>query len=116
MEVTMPWTEITRAQYRRDGLRFASDMTDAEWALIGRRLPPRRAWGRARKRVLRKVVEAMLYILAPGCQWRALPSDFPPRSTVQGYFYAWRDTGLWRRIVSKLVRRGGPGRTRRATR
>src|SRR6185436_3793210 len=65
MEVTMPWTEITRAQYRRDGLRFASDMTDAEWALIARRLPPRRRLGRPRKTDLRKVVEAMLYILPP---------------------------------------------------
>ena len=86
----MPWTEITRAQYRREGLRFASDMTDAEWALIARRLPPRRRLGRRRKTDLRRVVEAILYILTTGCQWRALPSDFPPRSTVQGYFYRWR--------------------------
>ena len=111
----MPWTEITRAQYRRDGLRFASDMTDAEWALIARRLPPRRRLGRPRKTDLRKVVEAMLYILATGCQWRALPSDFPPRSTVQGYFYAWRDSGVWRRIVSSLVRRARRALGRRPT-
>jgi transposase len=111
----MPWTEITRAQYRRDGLRFASDMTDAEWALIARRLPPRRRLGRPRTTDLRKVVEAMLYILATGCQWRALPSDFPPRSTVQGYFYAWRDTGVWRRIVSALVRRARRALGRRPT-
>jgi putative transposase len=101
----MPWTEITRAQYQRDGLRFASDMTDAEWALIARRLPARRRLGRPRTTDLRRVVEAILYILATGCQWRALPGDFPPRSTVQGYFYAWRDTGWWRRVVTALVRR-----------
>jgi putative transposase len=105
MEVSMPWTEITRAQYRRDGLRYASDMTDAEWALIARRLSRRRRLGRPRTTNLRRVVEAILYVLATGCQWRALPSDFPPRSTVQGYFYAWRDTGLWRRVVTALVRR-----------
>ena len=91
----MPWTEITRAQYQREGLRFASDMTDAEWALIARRLPARRRLGRPRMTDLRRVVEAILYVLATGCQWRALPGDFPPRSTVQGYFYTWRDTGLW---------------------
>jgi putative transposase len=101
----MPWTEITRAQYRREGLRFASDMTDAEWALIVRRFPARRRLGRPRTTDLRRVVEAILYILATGCQWRALPDDFPPRSTVQGYFYTWRDTGLWHRIVAALVRR-----------
>lgn len=101
----MPWTEITRAQYQREGLRFASDMTDAEWALIARRLPARRRLGRPRTTDLRRIVEAILYVLATGCQWRALPSDFPPRSTVQGYFYTWRDTGLWQRIVTALVRR-----------
>jgi transposase len=101
----MPWTEITRLQYRRDGLRFASDMTDAEWALIARFLPPRRRLGRPRRTDLRRVIEAILYVLATGCQWRALPGDFPPRSTVQGYFYAWRDTGWWQRIVTALVRR-----------
>jgi len=101
----MPWTETTRADYRRDGLRYASDFTDAEWALIVRLLPHRRRLGRPRTTDLRRVVEAISYVLATGCQWRALPSDFPPRSTVQGYFYAWRDTGVWRRIVSKLVQR-----------
>jgi putative transposase len=94
----MPWTEITRVQYGREGLRFASDMTDAEWSLIARR-----RLGRPRTTNLRRVVEAILYVLATGCQWRALPSDFPPRSTVQGYFYAWRDTGWWQSIVTALV-------------
>ena len=73
----MPWTEITRSQYLRSGLRYASDMTDAEWRLIARRLPPRRRLGRPRKVDLRKVVEAILYILSTGCQWRALPQRVP---------------------------------------
>ena len=100
----MPWTKITRAQYLRNGLRYASDMTDAEWGLIARKLPPRRRLGRPRKVDLRKVVEAVLFILSTGCQWRALPREFPPYSTVQGYFYAWRDTRRWHRIVRALVR------------
>lgn len=101
----MPWTKITRAQYRRDGLRYASDMTDEEWALIAHRLPPRQRLGRPRKVRLRSVVEAILFILSTGCQWRALPKDFPPYSTVQGYFYAWRDSGRWQAIVHALVLR-----------
>ena len=101
----MPWTETTRADYLRNGLRYASDMTDAEWRLIARRLPPRRRLGRPREVDLRKVIEAILFILSTGCQWRALPREFPPYSTVQGYFYAWRDSGLWQRIVRALVRR-----------
>jgi transposase len=99
----MPWTEITRAEYQRSGLRYASDMTDAEWALIVRRLPRRRRLGRPREVDLREVLQAILYILSTGCQWRALPKDFPPYSTVQGYFYAWRDTGRWQKIVTALV-------------
>jgi putative transposase len=99
----MPWTEITRAQYLRAGLRYASDMTDEEWRLIARRLPRPCRLGRPRRVDLRRVVEAILYILSSGCQWRALPREFPPYSTVQGYFYAWRDTGRWHRIVKTLV-------------
>lgn len=101
----MPWTKITRAQYRRDGLRYASDMTDEEWALIVRQLPPRQRLGRPRKVCLRSVVEAVLFILSTGCQWRSLPKEFPPYSTVQGYFYAWRDNGRWQKIVAVLVQR-----------
>lgn len=100
----MPWTKITRAQYQRSGLRYASDLTDAEWALIARKMPPRRRLGRPRQVDLREVVQAIFYILSTGCQWRALPRDFPPYSTVQGYFYAWRDTSRWHRIVRALVR------------
>jgi putative transposase len=100
----MPWTEITRTEYQRSGLRYASDMTDAEWALIARRLPPRRRLGRPREVDLRAVLQAILYILSTGCQWRALPKEFPPYSTVQSYFYAWRDSGRWQKIVTALVR------------
>jgi len=100
----MPWTKITRIQYQRNGLRYASDLTDAEWALIARKMPRRQRRGRPRQVDLREVVQAIFYILSSGCQWRALPSEFPPYSTVQGYFYAWRDSGRWHRIVRALVR------------
>jgi putative transposase len=101
----MPWTKTTRKQYRRDGLRYASDLTDAEWKLIVRLLPKPRRVGRPREVDLRVVMNAMLYILATGCQWRALPKDFPPFTTVQYYFYNWRDTQVWRRINRALVER-----------
>jgi transposase len=101
----MPWTKTTRKQYRRNGLRYASDLTDREWQLIARLLPKPRRVGRPREVDLRVVINAMLYILATGCQWRALPKDFPPFTTVQYYFYNWRDTQLWRRINRVLVER-----------
>lgn len=80
----MAWTEITRPHYVRDGLRYASDLTEAEWKLIEPLMPPRRLIGRPRKTDLRAVVNAILYMASTGCQWRQLPRDFPPRSTVQG--------------------------------
>jgi putative transposase len=101
----MCWTEITREQYRRDGLRYASDTTDSEWKLIEPSMPARCRRGRPREIDLRVIINAILYIAASGCQWRALPKDFPPCSTVQYYFYKWRGSGLWRRINSDLVRR-----------
>jgi len=101
----MPWTETTRRQYRRDGLRYASDMTDAEWGLIAPHLPPARRLGRPRTTELRAVVDGLLYILATGCQWRLLPRDFPPYSTVQRFFYRWRADGLWQRINHDLMMR-----------
>jgi transposase len=86
------WTEITQPQYRRDGLRYASDVTDEEWALIEALLPLPRKLGRPRTTEMREVVNALLYMLTTGCQWRLLPKEFPPFSTVQRFFYRWRDT------------------------
>jgi putative transposase len=105
MEAQMSWTEITRKQYRRDHLRYASDTTDAEWFLLAGLLPAPCRRGRPREVDLRAVMNAVLYILSTGCQWRALPKDFPPRSSVQYYFYNWRDARIWQRINRELVRR-----------
>ena len=99
----MAWTETTRAQYRRDGLRYASDLTDDEWALIEPHLPAPAKVGRPRKTDLRRVIEALLYMASTGCQWRAIPKEFPPYSTVQGYFYAWSRQGLLSQINHMLV-------------
>ena len=99
----MAWTEITREQYRRDGTRYASDVTDAEWTLIAPHLPPPARRGRPRKTELRAVVDAILFLASTGCQWRQLPKEFPPYTTVQGFFYAWRDEGRWASINHALV-------------
>jgi transposase len=103
MEDAMPWTEITRPKYRRDHLRYGSDATDEEWALIAPFMPPPQRLGRRRTTDLRSVVDAIFYISATGCQWRMLPKDFPPYSTVQHYYYPWRDDGTWERINHALV-------------
>jgi transposase len=99
----MAWTETTRAKYGREAQRYASDATDAEWALLAPLMPPRASCGRTREVDLREVVNAVFYIAQAGCQWRMLPKDFPPYSTVQRYFYAWRGNGLWHAINHILL-------------
>jgi len=100
----MVWTETTRKHYQRDELRYASDLKEREWEVIASLMPAPSPLGRPRKADLRAVVNAILYVLATGCQWRALPKDFPPRSTVQGYFYRWRDDQIWHWINDALVK------------
>ena len=97
------WTEITRRKYEREGQRYASDLTDAEWAVIAPHMPAVKRLGRPRETELRSVLDAILYIARTGCQWRMLPKDFPPFTTVQGYFYDWRDNGLFEKINFELL-------------
>jgi transposase len=97
------WTETTRPQYQRDHLRYASDTTDEEWSVIRPFMPPERRLGRPRTTRLREVVNAIFYLAQGGCQWRLLPKEFPPFTTVQHYFYRWRDDGTWQTINHALV-------------
>jgi transposase len=103
METTM-WTDTTRAQHARTGLRLPSDLTDGEWALLEPLLPPRKKRGRPPKWTYRKIVNGMLFILRAGLPWRMMPrKDFPPMTTIQHYFYAWRDSGLWKTLNHTLL-------------
>jgi transposase len=99
----MSWTETTRRQYVRAGPRYASDLTDAEWALVEPLMPAPSSVGRPRETDLRAVTNAILYMASTGCQWRQLPKEFPPYSTVQGYFYAWSRAGRFASINHRLV-------------
>ncbi len=78
-------------------------MTDAEWALIEPHLPAAKRLGRPRCVAPRAVVEALLYLLRTASPWRLLPRDFPNRSTVQRYFYAWQAAGVWKTINVLLL-------------
>ena len=97
------WTDITRAKHARVGLRYSSDLTDAEWLVLEPLIPPRSGLGRPPKWSGRGIMDGLLYVLRSGLPWRMLPRDFPPVSTVQRYFYAWRDSGLWNTINHLLL-------------
>lgn len=98
----MAWNETTREQYKRPLERFETDVTDAEWAVIEPLLPSPSRLGRRRRTDLREVFNAIQFLLGTGCQWRALPGCFPPFTTVQNYFYAWRDDGTLERLLDAL--------------
>jgi putative transposase len=83
---------------------YPSDVTDEQWPLIEPHLPAARPGGRPRKTDLRDVVDAIFYILRTGCQWRYLPVDFPPKSTVWRYFDRWRSDGTLDTIHDRLRR------------
>ncbi len=99
----MPWTEITRPDYDRRGLRYASDCTDDEWAVVAPFLLPASRVGRPRKHSMRRMWDAISYIAATGCQWAMLPKDFPPFTSVQYHFYRLRDCGVLDVINEALV-------------
>jgi transposase len=97
------WTDSARRQYQRSGARYASDLTDEEFALIEPMLPAVKRGGRRRTTVLREVLNAILYLLRTGCQWRMLPKEFPPRSTVYDYFRKFWQLGTWKHIWMTLL-------------
>jgi transposase len=96
------WTQENRGRYDRSGLRYPSDVTDAEWAVIAPLIPPGKRGGDKRTVNLREVVNGLLYVLSTGCQWRAIPKDLPPRSTVHGYFDLWTWDGTLEGIHHEL--------------
>ncbi len=91
------WTAENRPRYNRDKLRYPSDLTDEEWAHIEPLIPPGK-----RTVDLREVINGLMYILSTGCQWRALPKDLPPRSTVHDYFSLWSWDGTLDRLHHAL--------------
>jgi putative transposase len=102
----MTWTDITRKEHNRNCNRYPSDCSDEEWKIIEPLLPRARHGGRPRTTDMRSVFDAILYMAQGGIQWRMLPRDFPPLSTVQRYFYDWRRNGILSGINFVLVQMG----------
>ena len=97
------WTPATRRQHSRAGLRYASDLTDAEWAVLAPLLPPAPRRGRRRAWPEREIVNAIFYVLRAGCAWRLLPDSFPPWRTVYRWFARLRDGGVLEALNHHLV-------------
>ena len=96
------WTLENRGRYDRSRLRYPSDLTDEEWALVGPLIPPAKRGGNKRTVDVREVVNGLMYVLSTGCQWAAIPKDLPPRSTVNHYFCRWDYDGTLDRLHHAL--------------
>jgi transposase len=99
------WTSKNRGRYDRSKLRYPSDLTDEEWDLVEPLIPPGRSGGGKRTVIMREVVNGLMYILSTGCQWRAVPKDLPPKSTIYEYFDLWTYDGTLKRIHHTLYER-----------
>src|SRR3546814_6160848 len=99
----MGWTETARREHDRSRLRYTSDCTDAEWAIIAPLLARTTKVGRPRLHRARDLWNAIQYLAAPGCQWAQLPRDFPPFTTVQDHFHRMRHTALLHAIKAVPV-------------
>ena len=96
------WTSKNRGRYDRSKLRYPSDLTDAEWGLVEPLIPPGKTGGGKRTVIMREVVNGLMYILSTGCQWRAIPKDLPPKSSVYDYFDLWTYDGTLEQIHHAL--------------
>src|SRR5271155_5023525 len=92
------WTSKNRGRYDRSKLRYPSDLTDDEWGLVEPLISPSKPGGGKRTVIMREVVNGLMYVLSTGCQWRAIPKDLPPKSTVYDYFDLWTYDGTLERI------------------
>jgi len=96
------WTTETRARHDRSKLRYPSDLTDDEWALVEPQIPPAKRGGRPRKKDERELVDGIMYVLSTGCPWRYVPKDLPPKSTLHEYLDRWNYDGTLDKIHHTL--------------
>ena len=96
------WTDENRGRYDRSKLRYPSDLTDEEWTLIKPDIPRAKRGGNKRTVNVREVVNGLMYVLSTGRQWRAVPKDLPPRSTISHYFCRWQHDGTLARLHHAL--------------
>ena len=96
------WTTENRARYKRDKLRYPSDLTDDEWALVAPLIPPAKHGGRKREVDLREIVNGLMSVLSTGCPWRYVPKDLPPKSTLHDSLDLWNSDGTLQHIHHTL--------------
>jgi putative transposase len=96
---------------------YPTDLTDRQWECIKKHIPAAKPGGRPRTLQMRAVINAILYIVVGGCQWRMLPRTYPKWKSVYDYFRKWRDDGTWRRMhdILRAQLRRSVGRDKHAT-
>jgi transposase len=98
LEEAPMWTAKNRQQYERQGLRYPSDVTDEEWNVVRPYVVPEGSKCSPTPERMREILNGVLYVLSTGCQWRAVPKDLPPRSTLHGWLIRWHCDGVLDRL------------------
>jgi putative transposase len=81
---------------------YPTDLTERQWRILEPLVPPVKSGGRPAEHLRREIINAILYALRTGCQWRHLPHDLPPWPTVYSYFRVWKQDGTWQSIHDAL--------------
>ncbi len=85
-------------------MAYSSDLTDTQWELIKHHFSTGN-YGKSRRYSQRHLINAVFYITKTGCQWRMLPVDFPPYSTVHSFYWRAKKKGVWETMMKDLVKR-----------
>ena len=109
------WTAEHRRAGSRRGLRYPSELSDGEWALVEPTIPPAKRGGRRREVNVREVLNAIFYVLSTGCQWQALPKELPPKSTAHHYFGCGTGTARWSASTTCSMSRRASAKGREAS-
>ena len=86
-------------------MRYSTDLTDKQWALIRDILPKEKHGKHFKKHSKRELINAVLYLNKTGCQWSLLPNDFPPPTTVSSFYHRAKESELWQIIMDALVKK-----------
>ena len=98
------WTQENRPKYNRGKLRYPSDLMDEEWSHVAPWIPPAKHGGRKRKVDVREVVNGIMYMLSTGYQWRYVPKDLPPKSTLLAIISIFGPTpARWRTFTTRFT-------------
>jgi len=90
------------AQQNTERKGYPTDLTDKQWKRLEPLIPLAKRGGRPRTTDMREILDAVIYVVKSGCDWRMLPHDFPEWHSAYHYFTQWKKDGMWKIIHDNL--------------